>query len=696
MLLFNNKYKSISKIFANEEFEKFIVLDENENKYELNRFVNDKEEEILSDKINLFEKNFPKIFDYFNMQENSKKYFCIVTELPNLRNFIKNSNFNESKIILIKTIIKKINECLKNLPFHSIPKIIKPENIFFVFNNYQTKDFFVKIIINEKNSKINENSFEENKYSAPEIFCGKENQKSFLWSVGLILFELYTKKYAFEAKDEIETVKNRNEGKIFKKIDNFLLNQLVEKLVQIDVEKRIDFRQYLNDDFFAQIVEIKLNVNFDNEKVKIFGNDFNLENINNFILIIDQNETKYQQIFDYLKKGIHEIKIKIYAENLSCRKMFKNCKNLIEIEFNNFFDVTDTSEMFTNCSSLKNVNLTDFSTNNVTNMKEMFSNCVNLPEIDLSSFNTKNVTDMNHMFSDCENLYELDLSSFDTNNVTDMNGMFGDCCNLTKIDLSNFNTEKVKDMNLMFYNCNNLISLDVSDFRTENVTNMKGMFYECCSVDNLNVENFDTRNVCDMSGMFYNCCNIKNLDVYNFNTSNVVDMSFMFSKCLKIKYLDLSNFNTKNVKKMNAMFSDCSSLKKLDIDNFSTENVEDFSYMFFNCSSLKNIINSGIKTENAVDMSYMFFRCLKLRKINVVNFNEEKEKYYLNRMFYKCNSVKNLDLSKFFIHSEADTNEMFVDCSSLKNVVLNKKNNDEIFDTKNKINFIGTKFEFTN
>ena len=145
MLLFKNKYKSISKIFANEEFEKFIVLDENENKYELNRFVNDKEEEILSDKINLFEKNFPKIFDYFNMQENLKKSFCIVTELPNLRNFIKNSNFNESKIILIKTIIKKINECLKNLPFHSIPKIIKPENIFLCSIITKQKIFSLKL-----------------------------------------------------------------------------------------------------------------------------------------------------------------------------------------------------------------------------------------------------------------------------------------------------------------------------------------------------------------------------------------------------------------------------------------------------------------------------------------------------------------------------------------------------------------------
>ena len=56
--------------------------------------------------------------------------------------------------------------------------------------------------------------------------------------------------------------------------------------------------------------------------------------------------------------------------------------------------------MFSDCSSLKELNLSSFNTNNVTNMSEMFRNCSSLNELNLSSFNTNNVTDMSNIFSD--------------------------------------------------------------------------------------------------------------------------------------------------------------------------------------------------------------------------------------------------------------------------------------------------------
>ena len=44
--------------------------------------------------------------------------------------------------------------------------------------------------------------------------------------------------------------------------------------------------------------------------------------------------------------------------------------------------------MFNNCSSLKELNLSSFDTNQVTNMSHMFRNCSSLKELNLSSFNT--------------------------------------------------------------------------------------------------------------------------------------------------------------------------------------------------------------------------------------------------------------------------------------------------------------------
>ena len=46
------------------------------------------------------------------------------------------------------------------------------------------------------------------------------------------------------------------------------------------------------------------------------------------------------------------------------------------------------------------------------------------------------------MFEGCSSLKEIDLYNFNTNNVTDMNQMFFGCSSLKKINLSNFNTNE--------------------------------------------------------------------------------------------------------------------------------------------------------------------------------------------------------------------------------------------------------------
>ena len=53
-----------------------------------------------------------------------------------------------------------------------------------------------------------------------------------------------------------------------------------------------------------------------------------------------------------------------------------------------------------------------------------------------------NLTNMSHMFCDCSSLKELNLSSFNTNQVTDMSSMFWGCFSLEELNLSSFNTNK--------------------------------------------------------------------------------------------------------------------------------------------------------------------------------------------------------------------------------------------------------------
>ena len=44
--------------------------------------------------------------------------------------------------------------------------------------------------------------------------------------------------------------------------------------------------------------------------------------------------------------------------------------------------------MFNNCSSIEELNISNFITDNVTNMQKMFYKCILLKKLNLSNFNT--------------------------------------------------------------------------------------------------------------------------------------------------------------------------------------------------------------------------------------------------------------------------------------------------------------------
>ena len=66
------------------------------------------------------------------------------------------------------------------------------------------------------------------------------------------------------------------------------------------------------------------------------------------------------------------------------------------------------------------------------------------------------IKNMSCMFFGCSSLTNINLSNFNTNNITVMRYMFAKCLSLTNIDLSKFNTNKVIDMKGMFYGCGKL------------------------------------------------------------------------------------------------------------------------------------------------------------------------------------------------------------------------------------------------
>ena len=155
------------------------------------------------------------------------------------------------------------------------------------------------------------------------------------------------------------------------------------------------------------------------------------EDIGKNIRIINSFEEQYKEREYEIKeesknkKEIKECKIEINDEKISFSYFYK-FENIGKYQIKYIFDkyLTKTNYMFWNCSSLTNLNLSNFNTQNVTNMSDMFYHCSSLINLNLSNFNTQNITNMSYMFSDCSSLINLTLSNFNTQNVINKSYMF--------------------------------------------------------------------------------------------------------------------------------------------------------------------------------------------------------------------------------------------------------------------------------
>ena len=115
--------------------------------------------------------------------------------------------------------------------------------------------------------------------------------------------------------------------------------------------------------------------------------------------------------------------------------------------------------MFERCSSLRTLDLSGLSTENVTDMSGMFIYCSDLERVDFGECKTAQVTDLRAMFGGCLKLIDVGIEGFDTSNVTNMNAMFSQCAALTELDLSGFDLAKTTDTENMFAQCGSLARL---------------------------------------------------------------------------------------------------------------------------------------------------------------------------------------------------------------------------------------------
>ena len=312
----------------------------------------------------------------------------------------------------------------------------------------------------------------------------------------------------------------------------------------------------------------------------------------------------------------------------------------------------------------------------------------------LANLNTSEVRNMSYMFYHCPSKI-LENLSFDTRNVTTMREMFA-YCNVTALSLP-FDTRNVTDMCLMFFNCTQLEVLDLSTFDTSKVEDMSSMFLECGALKTIYVgEGWDASNVSESSVMFEGCSSIVGGAGTTYNWQGT-DKSFAHvdGGGANPGYLTLNDqyavydsfwgtltfycgvevhhgtkyylnriggregwYNDGKYKNVSSVVFDPSfaDARPTDVrhwfqemdrleeiggiwENLNISEVTNLSFMFYKCSSLKNVDLSYFDTKNVTDMSYMFYGCSSLTTIYVGEGWHTDKVTFGDNMFTGCASL---------------------------------------------------------
>ena len=289
---FGYVYESINPIFDNKIAMK--IIDKNKmNINDNNNIVNEEKEDMKSE-INILKKlshpNIVKIFEFYE----TDNYFYIITEFcksGELSKYIINNNLTESQLcVIFYQVFSGLMYLHEN---HIIHGDLKPQNILISSkeNNSVSNEIYswIKIIDFGTAKMFKKEIIKGNDivgtlyYIAPEVFSSNSDnydEKSDIWSVGIILYKALTKKYPFIGKSDDETVLSILENDYD---DSLLMNysdelkDLIKNLLMKDPNKRPSAKEALNHIWFKKFNGRILFTDFKKEEMTIF-----IDNLYNF------------------------------------------------------------------------------------------------------------------------------------------------------------------------------------------------------------------------------------------------------------------------------------------------------------------------------------------------------------------------------------------------------------------------------
>ena len=192
---------------------------------------------------------------------NSRDYYYIVMELclTNLEEYMKIRDKGLT-IEELRDFLIELNKILKTKEM--IYRDLNLSNILISLN--EINKISIKISDLGLNKKINEElTMTSTKISysrSPEIIENYNiHTKSDLWNLGIIIYYLLFKEYPYKGINEIKLLNDIKSGKQLKLSEDNDLNDLINKMICIDLNKRISWDDYFNHSFFKKYPQFEFN-----------------------------------------------------------------------------------------------------------------------------------------------------------------------------------------------------------------------------------------------------------------------------------------------------------------------------------------------------------------------------------------------------------------------------------------------------
>ena len=308
-----------------------------------------------------WEKNYNtvKLFHYFETKEQYNLIFnyCDTT----LEKFI-DENYPDKKMPLetIKLMFLELNQGFRNLYEEKvIHRDIKINNILIEYRFGDKNDYIPRLAdfgISRENSTENNPMTASISWlllSAPEILMNGTDYSfaSDLWSIGILLYKIAFGIYPYDGKGPVEIfMKIMNKPKKFEKSGNKDFDDLINKLLEKEKERRIKYEEYFNHPFFKYDEPksiIDLNEDY-NMNISSYSREFRTESRNGNMLLKDLSKTEFVNL-----KELNLQYCQINDLSSLTADVFKNLI-FLNLQYNNIYDL----------SPLKNVKFL--------NIKEMF------------------------------------------------------------------------------------------------------------------------------------------------------------------------------------------------------------------------------------------------------------------------------------------------------------------------------------